>query len=455
MKKFNWNLFAALLVFAGLVFTSCEDDDDDKKSTKTIFTVSGKTVTIKDLGEGIGNYTMHSDTTYVLDGFVFVNSGQTLIVKAGTMIQGKGGSAESASALIVARDGKMEAVGTADKPIVLTGEGDTYTGEGSNLTIDDNAKWGGLIILGNAETNNTDDKRIEGIPSTETRGYYGGNNNTDNSGTYKYLSVRHGGTLIGEDNEINGISLGAVGSGTTFDYLEVVANKDDGIEFFGGVPRVKHAVVAYVGDDSFDYDEGFSGYGQFWVALQGTKGERCAEQDGGTKADETSKPYAMPVISNATYIANGGSKFMIFRDNAGGTYNNSIFANAGEGIRIEFRDDKESTSYKQLTEGNLKISGNIFSDIKAEKKLIFAKVEKDDDDKPIGELPADHETKTKAEIEKNTVVSLGLSDTKMIPTGDVSGFDNPGNAWFETVDYKGAFKPGAENWAKGWTLSVK
>ena len=153
MKKLNWNSLVLLLIITGLsTFNSCKEDDKDTpkpqgvnyKVGTTTFTVSGKKVTIKDLGNGISTYKMYADTTYILDGFVFVNENQVLTVEPGTMIQGKPGESESASALIVAKGGKMMAEGTAEKPIVLTAEGDTYTGEGSNLGLTDKGIWGGL-----------------------------------------------------------------------------------------------------------------------------------------------------------------------------------------------------------------------------------------------------------------------------------------------------------------------
>ena len=97
---------------------------------------------------------------------------------------------------------------------------------------------------------------IEGIPTSESRGIYGGTNDLDNSGVLKYVSIRHGGINIGSDNEINGLTLGGVGSGTTLDYIEIVSNADDGIEFFGGTAQVKHLVSAFCADDAVDYDEG-------------------------------------------------------------------------------------------------------------------------------------------------------------------------------------------------------
>ncbi|MEZ4799223.1 MAG: hypothetical protein R2809_05460 [Flavobacteriales bacterium] len=145
--------------------------------------------------------------------------------------------------------------------------------------------------MGSATLNSTPgETQIEGIPETEPRGIYGGSNDTDDSGILRYVSIRHGGTDIGAGNEINGLTLGGVGSGTVIEHIEVFANADDGMEFFGGTARVKWATVAFCGDDSFDYDEGWRGYGQFWFTVQDpadlSGGDRGGEHDGGTDPED-------------------------------------------------------------------------------------------------------------------------------------------------------------------------
>ncbi|GIR12985.1 MAG: hypothetical protein CM15mP23_15600 [Cryomorphaceae bacterium] len=131
---------------------------------------------------------------------------------------------------------------------------------------------------------------IEGIPTNVPFGQYGGNNDADNSGVITYVSIRHGGTEIGAGNEINGFTLGGVGSGTTINNVEVIANADDGIEFFGGTVSIQNAMVAGVGDDSYDYDEGWRGQlNSNWVAVASSDdGDRGGEHDGGTDPGDSS-----------------------------------------------------------------------------------------------------------------------------------------------------------------------
>jgi hypothetical protein len=125
--------------------------------------------------------------------------------------------------------------------------------------------WGGVIILGKAPISASNDVgdvsevQIEGIPTSDPNGLYGGNDAADNSGTIRYISIRHGGANIGAGNEINGLTLGGVGNGTTIENVEVVGNQDDGIEWFGGSVNVTNAVVFNCGDDGIDTDQAWSG----------------------------------------------------------------------------------------------------------------------------------------------------------------------------------------------------
>lgn len=301
----------------------------------------------------------NADTVYVLDSLVFVESGQTLNIAAGTVIQGKPGSAAGASALIIARGAQIMALGTATAPIVFTYEGDM-----GNSPATRRAQWGGLILLGEASLNSSPgETQIEGIPVGDTRGLYGGTNDADNSGILQYVSIRHGGTSIGSNNEINGLTLGGVGSGTTIEYVEVVGNQDDGIEWFGGTVNAKHLIAAYCADDALDYDEGYRGKNQFVIVYQDPSiGGYGGEHDGGT-SPQRGTPFATPQFWNVTSVGNSNSQALIFADNAGGQYHNSIFMNYNKGVSIEEEKRQEQDSYQQFVEGNLVIANSIFYNI--------------------------------------------------------------------------------------------
>ena len=293
-----------------------------------------------------GTTTWTCDNTYVLDGYVFVQAGQVLTIGAGTVVKGAAGSGVDAAALIVSRDGQIFAEGAADCSIIMTYEADPLDG---SVAYDTRGQWGGLIILGNATTNFGGPAQVEGIPSDNDQATYGGDDDADNSGVLRYVSVRHGGAELGAANEINGITFAGVGSGTVAEYIEVVSNLDDGIEFFGGAVSVKYAVVAFCGDDSFDWDQGYHGSGnENWLAIQdapGAVGDRGGEldgddsDDGNVSADEM--PFAIPTVSGWTVVGVGGGQGLLFRNGSGGHVSNGVIVNVAEGIEIEDKETPE------------------------------------------------------------------------------------------------------------------
>ncbi|NHF58661.1 hypothetical protein FK220_004880 [Flavobacteriaceae bacterium TP-CH-4] len=230
--------------------------------------------------------TWNADNIYELQGRITVTNGATLTIEAGTIIKAFAGTGANASVLIIARGANIEALGTATQPIVFTSVADNIElGQtaGTNLTENDRGLWGGLIVLGNAPVSldgDATEAQIEGIPASDTNGLYGGNDDADDSGTIQYVSIRHGGALIGEGNEINGLTLGGVGSGTTIDNVEVVGNVDDGIEFFGGSVNASNLFVWAQGDDAIDIDQAYSGTITNVVVVQGNISDHALEIDG-------------------------------------------------------------------------------------------------------------------------------------------------------------------------------
>ena len=313
---------------------------------------------------GSKTVTWTKSKTYILDGLVFIEEGETLVIEPGTVIKGKAQSeGEPGSSLIVARGGTLTAEGTSTEPIIFTFEEDPLDGS-TKPTI--SKRWGGVLILGKARLNSTPgETAIEGIPTTEKRALYGGGSspdNADSSGSLKYVSIRHGGSVIGSGNEINGLTLGGVGSGTKLSYIEIVGNEDDGIEFFGGTANVQYLISAYNKDDAVDYDEGYRGFVQFVIVHQNAEegaADRGFECDGGTKP-ETAKPYATPLFVNVTAIGNPKSRAATFRDNAGGHFFNSIVHNFVKGIDIEDASGDEDT-WNQFLNDRLTFQYNIIS----------------------------------------------------------------------------------------------
>lgn len=212
--------------------------------------------------------TWTKDKIYRLKGRVYIDGNATLTIEAGTVIKADPGQGAFASALVVRRGAKLMAMGTESEPIIFTSIADDIQPgqiESPNLQPTQNGLWGGVIILGRAQISAQNDNgdqltelQIEGIPTSENA-LYGGSDDNDNSGTITYISIRHGGSNIGAGNEINGLTLGGVGSGTTINNVEVVANQDDGIEWFGGSVDVDNVVIWNSGDDGLDTDQDWIG----------------------------------------------------------------------------------------------------------------------------------------------------------------------------------------------------
>lgn len=226
--------------------------------------------------------TWTADNVYILEGRIAVLDGATLTIEAGTVVKGNAGSGSNACALLIARGGKLMANGTAQAPIIFTSIADQILpGEiaSPNLQPIENGYWGGLIVLGKAPISaDAEAVQIEGIPPSDLNGLYGGTDPLDNSGSITYVSIRHGGANIGEGNEINGLTLGGVGSGTTIQNIEIIANQDDGIEWFGGTVNVTNALVWNTGDDAIDTDQSWSG--TLDNAIIVNPGDECFELDG-------------------------------------------------------------------------------------------------------------------------------------------------------------------------------
>ncbi|NRB63658.1 MAG: T9SS type A sorting domain-containing protein [Saprospiraceae bacterium] len=325
-----------------------------------------RTITDSDLVGG-QSYTWSSDTIYLLDGFVFLEADGILTIEAGTIIKGlqSPSTNDLASSLIITRGAQIFAEGTRNNPIIFTAEIDD-TEDDTDMFVDDRGLWGGLIILGNATiTNSVSEIIVEGLPADDTRSLYGGSNDGDNSGVLKYISIRHGGAELAPGEEINGLTMGGVGAGTSVSFIEVLANLDDGIEFFGGTVDLKYATVAFCGDDAIDWDTGWRGRGQFWSVLQGSdSADNGAEMDG-AKPDANT-PSSNPEVYNVTYIGSGqgasakNEHALYFRDGTRGQYHNSIFTDFTN-YAIQVEDRASGVDSRQYMEaGELVIANNLW-----------------------------------------------------------------------------------------------
>jgi len=455
----------AFFTLALILFTGCEKEDDAPKLDSTIYTESTDSFTgraslrVQATTNGIASVGQNSfrwtkDKVWILDGFIFVNDGQTLTIEAGTVIKGKEGLGANSSALIVARGGKIIAEGTASAPIIFTAEKDKLDG---SLGVQ-SGLWGGVIVLGKARLNSSPgESAIEGIPTSEGRGLYGGTQDEDNSGVLRYVSIRHGGTAIAATNEINGLTLGGVGSGTTLEYIEVFANDDDGIEWFGGTVNGKYLIVTACGDDGFDYDEGYRGNNQFGLIYQRTDvGNRGGEHDGGTDPED-GQPYALPKFYNVTSVGAGvgtENRALTFRDNAGGEYHNSIFVGYDRGVDIELLGSGQS-SYSRFAAGELKLANNTFFNLVAgttADKVFTVSTGGSPTEEAINAARAAFLASFAGN--GNTIGNAGITRANVVPTSAGGSVSTPTSSFFTNTSYRGAFAPGATPWYNGWTRTA-
>ncbi|MBL6644794.1 MAG: hypothetical protein ISP64_09340 [Flavobacteriaceae bacterium] len=367
------------------------------------------------------NKTLDASKIWLLKGRVAVENGVTLTIPAGTIIKAASGTGADASTLIIARGATLVADGTAEAPIVMTSVSDnievggTYPSSGPALNVDTRGLWGGLLVLGNAPcslSNDVTELQIEGIPTSDTNGLYGGSDAEDSSGSLQYVSIRHGGAEIGEGNEINGLTLGGVGSGTTINHIEVLGNVDDGIEFFGGTVNATNLLVWGQGDDAIDIDQAYAG------TIDGALVVLTAASDHGFEIDgPEGSSTGRFVLKNATVIgatddcaAEGVDGEMAdFRKGATGDVLNVLFKDFSGGKDVELDASADATTYTAgtLTFENIDVmhplddSGAVCSDVETLDKIF--------DDKS-DESTFEADASTFAEIVTEQQEGNGLAD---------------------------------------------
>jgi len=411
------------------------------------------------------NTALGANISYILASQVFVQSGVTLTIPAGTTIFALPvPNGVAAPALVVVKGGMLLAAGTASSPITLTtilsesalsGSATAVTDSSSDVfALGARGKWGGLILLGNAPTNMPTTTQIEGIT-----GYtYGGTVVTESSGSLQYVRVWHGGAIVGANNEINGITFAGVGSGTTVAYCEVAYNADDGFEFFGGTVNVKYLSVLFAGDDAFDTDDGYVGKGQFLFALLGAVGNHGAEMDSRYGSTPRSHPafYGMTLVGAGALSTRPGNAMMRLREGTGGKFGNLILANVAThpGIRIDTCSSGGSTApsiVSVLPAASVSLdtylffsSNNIIQSPTAGFQIVSP---------CTGTVPAF--------VNTDPLIAGGtFTETSMVPIdprpacgsaaySNVDPVPN-GDSFFSTTTYKGAF--GSVNWLDGWSL---
>ena len=369
MRTFKFkNLFLFTLLSS---FFACTEEEPIIEYVTVFETVTETVETVVEVnpytdstieGNITSDLTLDASKIWLLKGRVAVTEGVTLTIPAGTIIKAAAGTGADASTLIIARGAKLNALGTNEAPIVFTSVSDnillggTYPSNGPSLSVESRGLWGGLIILGKAPSSFAGDVtelQIEGIPTSDINGLYGGIDPTDNSGTIQFVSIRHGGAEIGEGNEINGLTLGGVGSGTTIDHIEVIANLDDGIEFFGGTVNASNLLIWGQGDDALDIDQGYAGTIDGAYIILEAASDHGLEIDGPEGSAPGSFTIKNTTIVGATLNCNASGvdgEMADFRKGATGNLINILFTNFAAGKDVELDASADAASY---TSGNL------------------------------------------------------------------------------------------------------
>lgn len=463
-----------------LAAAGCNDDNGDNGGSNPSGTLSD--ILFENgtqIGNGdqeftipVGNYTLPKGT-YELYGWVYVPAGAELTIEPGTVIKGVSGTKAS---LIIERGGKLHAVGTKSAPIVFTSDRPA----GSRRPGD----WGGLILLGRA-VNNMGEMTIEGGP----RANHGGQDDADNSGELCYVRVEFAGYPYREDEEINGITFGSVGTGTKVSHVQVSYSNDDSYEWFGGAVNCDHLVAYHGWDDDFDTDNGFSGKVQFCLGVRNPRLADTSVSNGFESDNNADGSAATPrtscVFSNVTFVGpigqaadftntsdyiNGGnmnpdngSKLgqfqaaMQIRRNSNLSCFNSVAMGFPVGLIVE--NDKGSDTQGDATDGKFKISNVVFAGMT---QLAS------DANKKFGEDLGAFSAAYFQTAALNNRIYDNLSDLKLTqPNSLETGFDCRPAAGsplltgasftdalvadgFEKVSYIGAFSS-SDDWLDGWT----
>jgi hypothetical protein len=452
-------------------------------------------------GSIISSRTFRKDTTYILRGFVYVQNGAELNIEAGTRIVGD--SAVLGSALFILRGARINAIGTAAEPIVFTSQRTA----GGRAPGD----WGGLIIVGNARVNREGPIIIEGsnasvLGANPAGVIYGqGTNDLDNSGTLRYVRVEWAGFATLPDAELNSFTFGAVGSGTTLEYLQALAGLDDHYEWFGGTVDGRYLVSYESGDDHFDGAEGYRGRNQFLIGMQsviltprpgtgspsvdpqlfeidGCNGTGCVAPPGGANAQSAGRDngtWNMNVFANFTAVhtpasvtvPSGGGVGMVLRRGTGGHYYNGVLARIPR-TAISLRDTTSENRFlvDSLILRNIyvaqagTVSGSAWDVISATNRADLAAFNARGSNIEVGAATVTAASLFTAlpDVPAN-VAALDWTPpaTSPIATGGLSSFAATpliaarAGTFIQPTTYRGAAAPGGTKWWQGWTTYAR
>jgi hypothetical protein len=391
------------------------------------------------------NTTWTTGNTYTLRNHIYVRNGATLTIQPGAQVQGLLGSS-----LVVTTTGKIMAEGTATQPIVFT----SAQPVGFRAAGD----WGGVVLLGLAPINvDGGTNKIEGFPASTTGTDYGGTDATHNCGAIKYARIEFAGFQLAPDNELNGLTVGACGSQTQLDYIQVHKGADDGIEFFGGTTDLKHAVITQPDDDGLDWDYGWTGRVQFLVLQQnGLVGDKGMEADNNGSTPDA-MPRSNPTIYGVSLIGSnrdpgtagksqGGIHFR--RGTAGKVYNTIVM-----GFTDRVIDVDAAPSVAQFP-NNLFLKNSIIYDNANITDTTTAWPESDNDGGFLEAVQFFDAALSNSAVDPLLGGPYDLTAPNFLPNAGspalTGGATPPSDGFFDpSATFKGAF--GTVNWMDGWT----
>lgn len=403
--------------------------------------------------------TLDKDITYILSGLVKLGYGEIklenssdvewvknnpveLTIPAGTQIKG-----QAASAFVVTRGAHLTAAGTSADPVVF-----------ASTEADGSGGWGGLVLQGFGVTNQCPDTGICNVLAEGGVGYYGGDDNTDNSADLEYVVVTEGGYEVSPDNELNGVGFMGVGSGTAVDYLQVNQNADDGVEFWGGAVVVKHLVVTDAEDDSIDWDHGFVGGIQYAIVRQNLSSTAVGDKlaDKGIESDNDgdsmdNAPRSMPTLANVTFYLNAKTTGIVHREGTGAQVFNSIVFGANKCYDI----DDQAT--KDQIDTNL-IHTNIIAKCTSASGSTDSAKDKDGNVIPSSVEEVEYaKTLLESSVSSINTTATGVLDADYTwsENGEATGKSfTAANSAITSESYVGAVDPAASGfWYAGWTVS--
>ena len=307
-----------------------------------------------------------ADNVYHLKNLIYIKPGASLTIQPGTIVRGaENGEVTEQTGIVVTSGAQIFAMGTKNKPIIMTSEQDDMQTWRPSCH-----EWGNLTMLGEGiiaatldgdgtgQPDGTDTAQMEGLVGSfigDPNIIYGGNNDDDDSGSISHVSFRYGGFKLSDGVELNGLSLGGIGRGTEIDHIEIMNNADDGIEIWGGTVNIKYVSIWNIGDDSFDLDQGWRGKAQFGLIVQGYCkesgsqgsgiGDNCFEMDGAEIA--SSQPFGTALIYNFTTIGQplDGDQGTEWRDNMRAQLHNCIFMDIGDKMVKDGTDGGDGGGY--------------------------------------------------------------------------------------------------------------